>query len=103
MAQIFNALSQVFSAAEHLTLEHTHSQLSEEHNTADRAEWRKLLRSFSNVKTLQVEDGFIEGHFRCLQLGEEELPLDLLPEMHEAFRETSRVTFYAAYHAPRRK
>jgi hypothetical protein len=73
----------VFSAAEHLTLEHTHSQLSEEHNTVDRAEWRKLLKSFSNVKTLQVDDGLIEGLYCCLQLDEGELPLDLLPELHE--------------------
>jgi hypothetical protein len=49
VAQIFNALSQMFSAVEHLTLSSdAHSQSSEEHNEVERTEWRKLLRSFSN-------------------------------------------------------
>jgi hypothetical protein len=46
MAQIFNALSLIFSTVEHLTLAHeVHSQSSEGHDEIDRAEWRKLLRS----------------------------------------------------------
>ncbi|KAF8489514.1 hypothetical protein F5888DRAFT_1160219 [Russula emetica] len=83
MAQICNALSQVFSPVEDLTLKR--SQSSEEHSTVDLSEWRKLLRSFSNVKTLRVGDGLIEGLSHCLQLdeGEDELPSDLLPELHE--------------------
>ncbi|KAF8489509.1 hypothetical protein F5888DRAFT_1745434 [Russula emetica] len=76
--------TQVFSPVEHLTLKHkTHSQSSEEHNTVDRAGWRKVLRSFSNMKTLRVDDGFIQGLSRCLQMDEGELSLDLLPELHE--------------------
>jgi hypothetical protein len=40
-AQISNLLSPAFSAVEHVTLEHkVHSQSSEEHNKADRTEWR---------------------------------------------------------------
>ena len=50
MAQIFSSLSQLISAVEHLTLEH--SRPSEEHNEVDCTEWRKLLRSFGNAKTL---------------------------------------------------
>ena len=60
VAQISNALGQVFSAVEDLTLEHDiHSRSSEEHNDVDRMEWRNL-RPFSNVKTLYVEDGLVE-------------------------------------------
>ncbi|KAF8488041.1 hypothetical protein F5888DRAFT_1639463 [Russula emetica] len=44
-AQICNAISQVFSAVERLTLRHeVHGQSSEEHNDVDRIEWRNLLR-----------------------------------------------------------
>jgi hypothetical protein len=86
MAQIFNALSQIFSAVEHITLEHhVHSQSSEEHNEVDRTEWRKLLRSFSNVKTLtlRIEDGLVTELSRCIPLEDGEHPLELLPELQE--------------------
>jgi hypothetical protein len=84
VAQIFNALSQIFSAVEHLTLAHdVHSRSSEEHNKVDRTEWRKLLRSFSNVKTLDIEDGLVSELSRCLRLDDGEHPLDVLPELQE--------------------
>jgi hypothetical protein len=83
-AQICTALSQVFSVVEQLTLEHeVHSQSSEEHNDVDRIEWRKLLRSFSNVKTLRVRDGLVETLSHCLRPEDGELPLELLPELQE--------------------
>ena len=84
MAQIFNALSQIYSAVEHLTLLHeVHSQSSEEHNEVERTEWRKLLRSFSNVKTLQIDDELVRELSRCLRLEDEEDPLEVLPELQE--------------------
>jgi hypothetical protein len=84
MAQIFNALSQIFSAVEHIALEHHfHSRSSEDHNEVDRTEWRKLLRSFSNVKTLRIEDGLVRELSRCLPLEDGEHPLELLPELQE--------------------
>jgi hypothetical protein len=84
VAQIFNSLSQIFSAVEHLTFAHkVHSRSSKEHNEVDRAEWRKLLRSFSNVKTLRVENGLDSELSRCLQLEDGEHPLELLPELDE--------------------
>jgi hypothetical protein len=84
VAQISNALSQVFSAVEHLTLGHeVRGQSSDGHNYVDRIEWRKLLRSFSNVKALHVQDGLVEGLSRCLRLEGGELPLELLPELQE--------------------
>ena len=84
VAQISNALSQVLSAVERLTLAHeVHSQSSEEHNEVDRAEWRKLLRSFSNVKALRIEDGLVRELSRCLPSEDGEHPLELLPELQE--------------------
>jgi hypothetical protein len=84
IAQISNTLSQMFSTVEHLTLGHKeHSQSSEEHNEVDRTEWRKILRSFSNVKTLRFDNGLVGELSRCLQLKDGELPLELLPELQE--------------------
>ena len=84
VAQIFNSLGQIFSTLEHLTLKHeVHSRSSEEHNEVERTEWRKLLRSFSNVKTLHVDDGLIRKLSRCLRLDNGELLLELLPELQE--------------------
>ena len=84
VAQIVNALSQIFSAVEHLTFSYeAHSQSSEEHNEVDRAEWRKLLRSFNNVKTLWIDDGLVKELSRCLRLEDEEDPLELLSELQE--------------------
>ena len=84
VAQIFNALSQIFSGVEDLTLGHdVHSGSSEEHNVVDRTEWRKLLRSFNNVKTLRVHTGLVGKISRCLRLEDREHPLELLPELRK--------------------
>ena len=83
-AQISNSLSQIFSTVEHLALENEVDSLSsEEHNEVDRTEWRKLLRSFSNIKTLRFDDGLAQGLSRCLRLDDGEHPLELLPELQE--------------------
>ena len=66
VAQISNALSQVFSAVELAFQHEVHGQSSEEYNDADRFEWHKLLRSFSNVKTLRVGDGLVDQLSSCL-------------------------------------
>ena len=84
MAQIFNSLSQIFSAVEYLTLQHdVHSESAEEHNDVDPTEWRKLLRPFSNVKTLEIEEGLVKDLSRCLELEDGESGLALLPELQE--------------------
>jgi hypothetical protein len=84
VAQIFNMLSQMFSTVEHLTLVHkVHSRSSEEHNEVERTEWLRLLRSFSNVKTLRIKDGLVGELSRCLTLEGGEDPLELLPELQE--------------------
>ena len=84
VAQICNLLSQVFSPLEHLALRHkVHVRSSEDHEDVDRIEWRNLLWSFNNVRTLSVEDGLVEDLSRCLRLEDGELPLELLPELHK--------------------
>ena len=84
VAQIFNTLSQMFSTVEHLTVIHEeHNQSSEEHYVVDRTEWRKLLMSFSNVRTLSVHRGLVEDLSHCLRLEDGEHPLELLPELQE--------------------
>jgi hypothetical protein len=98
VAQVFNALSHIPFAVEHLALEHeVHNQSSEEHNEVDRTVWHKLLRPFSNVKTLRVDnvktlrnekilrvdDGLVQDISRCLRIDDEELPLKLLLELQE--------------------
>ena len=85
VAQIFHALSQRFSAVEHLTLEHEiHSQSFEEHNDVDRTEWHKLFKPFINVRTLFIDDGLVKELVRCLQSEDGEDPSELLlPELQE--------------------
>ena len=83
-AQIFNALSPVLSAVEYLIFEHEfHSQSSEEHDEVDPTEWRKLLRSFKNVKTLRIAEGLVEELTRCLQPDDGRLSSEMLPELQE--------------------
>jgi hypothetical protein len=84
VVQIFNPLSQVFPAVEHLTLEHeVHRYSSEEHNEVDRTEWRSLLRPFSNVRTLRIAEGLVKDLSRSLQSEGGELASELLPELQE--------------------
>jgi hypothetical protein len=84
VAQISNSLSQMLSTVEHLTFEHSvHYRSSEEHNEVDHTEWCKLLKSFSNAKTLRVGEGLVKELSRSLRPDGGELPLELLPELQE--------------------
>jgi hypothetical protein len=84
VAQISDLLSQIFSAVELLTLEHeVHSWSPGGHPAVDSAEWRKLLRPFSNAKTLRIDKGLVEDISRFLQLDDGELALELLPKLQE--------------------
>jgi len=83
-AQIFSVLRSAFSAVEDLTLEYWRYDVSSEsHNEADRTQWRDLLRSFTNVKTLRVGFRLISRLSHSLQLEDGESPLELLPELKE--------------------
>ncbi|KAI0286302.1 hypothetical protein BC826DRAFT_95114 [Russula brevipes] len=81
VAQVFSELSPVFSAVEHLTLE------TEEHRVRSamqsEVDWRRLLRSLSNVKTLHVADGLALEVSRSLQLRDGESPMELLPKLEQ--------------------
>ena len=90
MAQVSNSFSQIFSAAERLTLEceneadnWSSDELDVEQNGFDRIEWRQLFGSFSNVKTLRVDNGFVKIVSRCLESDDGGLSSGLLPELQE--------------------
>ena len=84
VALISQSLSQVFSAVERLTLGHRLHRFSfGEHNEVDRAEWRKLLNPFRNMKTLRIDNGLVEQISRCLESEDGEPSLELLPELQE--------------------
>lgn len=86
VAQIFNALSQALFSVEHLTLKVGRGNLSpglKWRHKVDRTEWRRLLRSFDNVKTLFVDYPLVADLSRCLRLEGGDLPLELLPELQE--------------------
>jgi hypothetical protein len=83
VAQIFNVLSPLFSKVVDLTLDYREHTLSSEwHNQADRTQWRELLGSFRDVKTLRVHDGLVGEVSRSLQ-SDGEPPLEILPELKE--------------------
>jgi hypothetical protein len=98
IAQISNSLSEMFSTVEHLTLSYEpHTLSSEEHDEVDRRTWRRILMSFRNVKTLRVEEELEEEIARCLQLENDggELPMELLPKLHElTYSRSSRTDDY---------
>jgi hypothetical protein len=86
MAQIVDALGQVFSAIEHLILDHEEDSSSSEEDfeaEVDRTEWHKLLRPFRNVKYLRVNHGLVKEFSRCLQLYDGVLPPELLPQLQQ--------------------
>ncbi|KAI9510340.1 hypothetical protein F5148DRAFT_1337111 [Russula earlei] len=85
VAQIFDELSPAFSAVEYFILENAKVRpLSERRlNEVDRTQWRKLLRSFGNVKTLLVDSEFVEDLSRCLRSEDGEPTMELLPELKE--------------------
>jgi len=83
IAQIFNVLSPLLSAVAELNLDYReHTLSSEGHNQADSTQWRELLGSFRNVKTLRLHKGLVGELSRSLQL-DGESSLDLLPELNE--------------------
>jgi hypothetical protein len=86
LAQIVDAPGQVFSAMEHVILDHKEDSRSSEEDLeveVDRTEWHKLLRPFSNVKYLRVNHGLVEEFSRYLRLDDGELAPELLPELRE--------------------
>jgi hypothetical protein len=87
ITQIFNSFSQIFSAVERLALElvveDSRSFEEYEHNGSDRVEWHRLFSWFRNVKSLRIDNVFVKGVSRCLELDDGEPSLGLLPELQE--------------------
>jgi len=88
LAQISNTLRAVVSAVEYLTLEYSRSPIwwsdwPDGLDGPDRAQWRELLRPFSNVKTLSVPKDLIGELSRSLQSKDGESPMELLPKLKE--------------------
>jgi len=83
MVQILDGFGQVFSPVERLAFACEENQWSSGHGEVDPAQWRRLLRSFSNVKTLLVDDTFANELDYDLQPDGEEHPLESLPELEE--------------------
>jgi hypothetical protein len=90
VAQISNSFRPIFSAVERLALEFEgemdrSSRLSEEHEHSGfrHIEWLQLFSSLSNLKTLRIDNLFVEGVSRCLQLDDGEFRLELFPELQE--------------------
>jgi hypothetical protein len=82
VTQIFNQLSQIFSTVEHLTLKRLRGYTEERYRSIG-FEWSSFLGSFSNVKTLRVDDGLVKELTCDLQLGHRGLPLQVLPKLQE--------------------
>ncbi|KAI0275739.1 hypothetical protein BGY98DRAFT_1188237 [Russula aff. rugulosa BPL654] len=85
MARIFDTSGKAFFAVEHLILEYVIVCRSPGDNVVpvDRTEWRKILRSVNNVKTLQIDYVLVNELSRFLRFDGEEDPLELLPELQE--------------------
>jgi hypothetical protein len=72
------------SVVERLSLSHgDHGVSSEERNEVDRTLWREVLRPFSSVKELQMDDRLIRDLSSSLQPEGGEPPLELLPQLEE--------------------
>jgi len=84
ITQIFFNVGQRFSAVERLILEDKENGWLFKSKIGDqRKDWHKLLRSFSNVKTLHIDDGLVETLSHCLRLEDGEYPPELLSELQE--------------------
>ncbi|KAH9981793.1 hypothetical protein BJV74DRAFT_989284 [Russula compacta] len=86
VAQVFEVLSPVIYEVEHLILTLDYRSYNPWHHEAGRSQWRKLLRSFNNVKTLCMDNdnGLVSSSelSRFLWL-DGEPPLELLPKLKE--------------------
>jgi len=88
-AQILGVLRPIFSGVMHLFVgvcdqDHTLWSGLPTYNEADRRrQWRDILRSFNNVKTLRVEDGLTREISRSLNVRDGESLMELLPDLKE--------------------
>jgi len=82
-AQIFNTLRAPFSTVDHLTIKHGGIfRSSEPPDEDDLVQWRELLGSFDNMKTLSMSGGLVGGLSFILK-SDGGLPLELEPELKD--------------------
>jgi hypothetical protein len=83
--QILRALEPALSVVEKLLLRHMEisRRLSDWHNEVDPTQWRELLRLFSNVEILSVQNEFVEELGRSLHSEDEEMPFGILSTLKE--------------------
>ena len=82
-ARVCRTLRTVFSTVKHLTIKYYGINRSSWRVEPDRTQWRELLRTFVNVKTLFVGRDYAGQLFHALQPDEGESPTELLPELQE--------------------
>ena len=83
VSQICHALEPVLADVEHLTLGFHKDGSVPWEDEIDVEMWHGILRTFSSVQSLRLSGSLVGDLFRSLQLDEEELPLDLLPNLRE--------------------
>jgi len=77
-AQVFSFLNPVLSVVTELTL---HWDYTWPH-AADPSHWRNILRPFSNANALFVHSTLVRQISRCLQFGDGESAMELLPKLN---------------------
>ena len=83
-AEISKALRTILSGVWYLILKDENHVLSLDgpgDNEADRTQWRELLKSFNNVKAIQVPQVLVRVLSRSLQLDDGESPVNFLPQL----------------------
>jgi hypothetical protein len=82
---ILRALEPVLSVVDELILYHFEygRRSSEWYNKVNRTQWHELLRPFSNVKILRVQNELVEELAHSLHSRDEEKPLDILSNLKE--------------------
>jgi hypothetical protein len=82
--QVFGTLSPVLSVVEQVAFSYDeHSDPPVWHKGVRRSQWRELLRPFTNVKVIYVQDLLISRIFHSLPSEDGEPPLELLPNLEE--------------------
>jgi hypothetical protein len=83
--RILSALEPVLIVVDELILYHFEYDIrsSEWYNKVKRTQWRELLRPFSNVKILHVQNECVEELARSLHSVDEEMPVDILSNLKE--------------------
>jgi hypothetical protein len=77
--QIFDSISPVLSGVEELLLFRV--EPTDPHDEVDRTQWRKLFQSFSNVKSLGVQESLSGRLPHSLCSADGEITLELLPNL----------------------